>query len=129
MPMLPEHPYDGIVADLSAWMDEEVEATVDAMRGGYRNPFTADVTEQQKHAYYTRQVFTANPDGSIDYDKPNTQGRDTLLKTLGTQQYAQVLSTVMPKKGRRPLWESAEDELAVPEGQPPMPEDDGGGMS
>lgn len=118
MPPQPEHPFDGIADDLFDWMQGEVDYHVAALRGGYRAPFSAQVTEKDKLDYYRRQMFQTTPDGTIQYDKPNAQGRDQLLKTVGTQTYAEIWQTVKPKQGRNPMLE------LTGEANPPDEEED-----
>lgn len=115
-----KHPYDGVAQDLLDWMTTETDYYVEAMRGGYRAPFAAEVTEKQKHDYYSRKMFKAKPDGSIQYDQPNPEGRDELLKQLGTTGYAQVYDTVRPKQGRRPTIQDHVE--ATITGQPALPQ-------
>lgn len=114
-----EHPFDGIADDLFDWMNGEVAYHVEALRGGYRDPFSAPTSEKDKLDYYRRQMFQTAPDGTIQYDKPNPEGRDTLLKSYGTQTYAEIWDAVKPKRGMRPAIEAALD----PE-IPAMPEDE-----
>jgi hypothetical protein len=116
-----EHPYDAISADLQGWMDEEVNHQVEAMRGGYRTPFTAPLTERQKHAEFQRMMYEHLPDGTIQYDKPNKAGRDQVMQTYGVEGYAQVMDAVRPKPGRREaVAEEPEPDLLEPD----EPEDD-----
>lgn len=100
MPEPGQHPLDGVADDLLAWMNDEVDFYVDAIKGGYRAPFAAPAKEAEKLEFYRRQVFNPNPDGSPNFDSPNTMGRDTLLKRLGIQGYTKVLQAVMPKEGQ-----------------------------
>lgn len=116
-----EHPWDGISDDLFDWMQGEVSYYVEALRGGSRSPFSAPVSEQEKLEYYRRQMFQTKPDGTVEYDKPNKAGRDTLLKQLGTTAYAQVYETVRPKQGIRPSPSPEPDSLEAE--MPVMPED------
>lgn len=118
-----QHPLDDIADALFSWMNDEVGYYVDAFKGGYRAPGSAPVTEEQKRDYYRRQMFTANPDGSIDFSKPNGPGRDTLMKSLGVQGYANVFNEVKPKGGLRPPVEPNADPLAPQPEMPPMPEE------
>lgn len=114
MPEPTQHPFDGIADDLYDWMTGEVDYFVDAIKGGHRAPFAAPTKEAEKRVYYTRQVFNSNPDGSPNYDSPNTQGRDMLLKRLGTQGYAEVIREVMPKAGTPAPVEDEADPLNGP---------------
>ena len=81
------------------------------MRGGHTAPFGADITEREKRDYYARQMFQVAPNGDIQYDKPNAQGRDTLMKQLGVSGYSKVWEEIRPKQGRRPTPESNEPDL------------------
>ena len=102
MPEPAQHPLDGVADELLDWMTGEVEYYVDAIKGGHRAPFAAPVKEAEKVEFYQRQVYNTNPDGSINYDSPNTQGRDTLLKRLGIPGYTKVLQEVMPPASGQP---------------------------
>lgn len=117
-----DHPYDGIADSLFEWMQGEVEYYVEALRGGYRSPFTAPVSEKEKMDYYRRQMFQTDPDGTIHYDRPNAGGRDSLLKQFGPRTYASIWEAVRPKQGLRPPVEEQPDMLE--ETMPPMPEDE-----
>jgi hypothetical protein len=97
------HPWDLAAADLVHWLETEPDYYVEALKGGYRAPFSAAVSEAQKLDYYRRQAFMQNQDGTPDYGRPNQQGRDMLLQRLGTAGYSQVMSAVMPKKGLAPV--------------------------
>lgn len=90
-------------------MDGEVAYHTSALQQGYRAPFTAAVSEQDKRDYYRRQMFQQAPDGSIDYTKPNLAGRDQLLKTYGTASYAQIWNAVKPKQGLQPMLPEQDD--------------------
>ena len=109
---------DGIAEELWGWMDSEVQYYANALKGGPngRAPFAADANEVQKRDYFTRAMFTQNPDGTIDYSKPNAEGRSMVMQTYGPQQYAQIFETVRPKQGKRPVME-AEQEPDL--GEPP----------
>src|SRR4051794_38804023 len=108
MPEAP-HPYDGIAQDLYNWLEEQTTWAADALRGGYRAPFGADVSERDKLDYYRRQMYVAKPDGSVDYTQPNPEGRHTLLTRLGTAGYAQVYEATKPTQGRRLPVEAPEE--------------------
>lgn len=120
MPMEREHPLDGLSDELFDWMNGEVSYYVEALRGGYRSPFSAGVTEADKLDYWRRQLFQVAPDGTVQYDKPNAQGRDKLLKDHGLQTYVQVFNAVKPARGLRPPMPTGEE---VFEGTPPVPEE------
>jgi hypothetical protein len=116
-----EHPYDAIAQDLFSWQEDMVSWTTEAMRGGHRAPFSAATSEKEKQDYYRRQMFQQNPDGSINYEQPNPGGRDRMMKTLGVQGYAQVMNSIKPKAGLRPVSESEPSTLEA--STPMMPED------
>jgi hypothetical protein len=117
-----EHPFDGIAQDLQDWMTGEVNYYVEAMRGGYRSPFSADVSEKDKLDYYRRQMYVVKPDGAVQYDQPNAAGRDKLLKSVGVQAYAEIYDAVKPKAGLRSLPDTAQgDPFAA--NIPTMPEE------
>lgn len=124
MPREAEHPWDGLASDLYDWMEGMVTESVERIRGGHRSPFSASTTEAQKREYYQRQMYMVNPDGSIDFEKPNKAGRDALLKSVGTAAYAQIMQEVAPKQGRRPT--TIEERMADPMQAltQPMPEDE-----
>jgi hypothetical protein len=118
----PEHYLDGISDDLFDWMNQEVEYHVEAMRGGYRSPFSADVSSKELHDYWTRQMFKQTPDGVVHYDQPNEVGRAKVIQQKGIQSYAEIYDTVKPKAGiRSPVDTSGSDPLKA--NVPPMPED------
>jgi hypothetical protein len=104
------HPWDLAAADLTYWLENEPSYYVDALRAGYRTPFSADVTEQQKLDYYRRQIFMQNPDGTPNYSQPNTSGRDMLMKRVGVEGYTQIMSAVMPRQGLQPVEPDTSDD-------------------
>lgn len=106
---------DGIAEELFGWMDSEVSYYVDALKGGPngRAPFAAETSEAEKKAFYTRQMFQAGPDGSIQYDQPNAEGRAKLMQRVGPQSYAEIFEAVRPKQGRRPVIEPEEPDEEV----------------
>lgn len=93
-------------------MDSEVSYYVDALKGGPtgRAPFAANATQAELRDIYTRQMFTQAPDGTIQYDKPNAEGRAKLIQRIGPQKYAEVFDEVRPKAGRRPVLEPDPEE-------------------
>lgn len=115
------HPLDGVADDLFSWMEGEVDYYVGALQGNSRAPFSAQTSEKDKADYYRRQMFMTAPDGTIQYDKPNAQGRDRLLKSYGTRTYSEIWEAVRPKQGLRPPQEPEPDLLT--EEMPDMPED------
>lgn len=122
MPRPDAHPFDGIADDLFEWMNGEVEYHVEAMRGGHRTPFSAATSEKDKLEYYRSQMYKVDPDGTVRYDQPNPEGRDMLLKTYGTQKYAEIMSIVTPKNGMRAI-PAPEEPDPQDYAMPPMPED------
>src|SRR5678809_1794954 len=92
------HPWDLVAEDLKNWLETEPEYYIEQLKGGYRSPFSAGVSEQEKLDYYRRQVFMQHPDGTPDYTKPNHAGRDMLLKRVGSNGYTQSNGAVMPKR-------------------------------
>jgi hypothetical protein len=117
------HPFDAIASDLFDWMQGEVDYHVQAIQGGYRAPFSAETSEADKLEYYRRQVYKTKPNGDIEYESPNPEGRDKILKQYGTQAYAEIMNAVKPKQGIRPPIEPepASDPLAME--MPQMPEE------
>lgn len=109
--------YDGVASDLLDWLQGESKWYADQIRGGSNNrsPFAAETSEQDKADYYRRQMYQAAPDGTIQYDKPNTEGRNNLMQRLGVDGYTQVYNAVRPQAGKRAPVEP-EPEPEVPEG-------------
>jgi len=107
-----KHPFDEIADEVLTWLNEEPEYFIEALRGGHQTPFSADVSEAQKMDYYRRQVFMQNPDGSVDFTKPNGEGRDLLIKRVGIKGYTDIMSQVMPnsRNGIRQLPGLEEDD-------------------
>src|SRR5688500_6251129 len=110
-----KHPYDEVADEILDWLQTEPDYFIEALRGGKQTPFSADVSEAQKMDYYRRQVFQMNPDGSVDYSKPNGDGRDLLIKRVGIKGYTEIMSQIMPNSrqgGMRqlPLPSPEEDE-------------------
>jgi hypothetical protein len=99
MAKLPQHPFDSIADELSRWIHDEASWYSTALTEGYQTPFSADVSPVDKLAYYRRAMFKQNPDGTIDYNTPNTEGRDALYKRVTPEQYADIALAVSPGKG------------------------------
>jgi hypothetical protein len=111
MPRRAQHPFDSVADQTLEWIQETSDYAVEALRGGYRTPFSANITEAQKLDYYRRKLFAQNPDGSYDFSKPNLGERDKLLKKLGTKSYAEIMTTVLPHNGQsRPLPDDDEED-------------------
>lgn len=96
---LPEHPFDSVAQEIANWINTESSWYANALTEGYRAPFSAKVSESDKLAYYRRQMYQQNPDGTPDYTKPNPEGRAALYKRVGAQQYADIALAVSPGKG------------------------------
>jgi hypothetical protein len=79
---------DDVASDLAAWIDDTATQIALAMAPRGQQPFAAQMTEQQKLAYYTARLF--NPDGS-----PNMQGRTQELQRLGPEGFAGVYKAVI----------------------------------
>lgn len=93
-----QHPFDSIASEMTGWLNNESKWYADALVGGYQAPFAAQANESQKLDYYRRQMYTQNPDGTIDYTKPNATGRDQLMQRVGVDQYSQIAQAVGPGK-------------------------------
>lgn len=96
--MSKRHPWDEAADEVSQWLTESPAYYAEAMKGGYDAPFGAKTTEEQKLEYYKRQAFEQNMDGSPDFTKPNTAGRQMLIDRLGINGYTQVMAAIMPRK-------------------------------
>lgn len=111
-----EHPWDGVADDLFDWMEGEVQYHTEALRAGYRSPFSAQTSPQDQQDYFKRRWFQPKPDGSVDYGKPNAQGRDELMKMFGTKQYADIaieMKKLEAKAGRKAVDDFEEDEIMI----------------
>jgi len=110
---------EDVANDLALWIDQTATEVALAFAPG-RAPFAANLTEQQKLEFYSRQLFF--PDGS-----PNVQGRAQQVQRLGPEQFAQVYQAVVRA---HPEWKPPPSEpIAVPEewpGAPPMMPPPGG---
>jgi hypothetical protein len=124
---------EGVASDLLGWLTEESQYYANALRGGanQRSPFSGDASEKQKLEYYKSQMYEVAPDGTVQYDRPNKEGRKALMQRLGVDGYVAVYEAVRPKTGRRPAPEP-EPEAAMtapasmpspmqPPAQPPAP--------
>jgi hypothetical protein len=78
---------EDVANDLALWIDQTATEVALAFAPG-RAPFAANLTEQQKLDFYTRQLF--NPDGS-----PNVSGRAQQAARLGPEGFAQVYQAVV----------------------------------
>ena len=81
-----EHPLDGVADELAQWLESESKWYAGAIKGDYAAPFAAKASESEKLEYYRRQFYTQEPDGTINYEKPNLQGRQALIQRIGIDQ-------------------------------------------
>lgn len=109
------HPFDEAASEIANWIKDESAWYADALRGGYNAPFAAPVSEQEKLDYYRRQVFMTNPDGTPNYEQPNTQGREMLMKRLGIPGYTRVMAAALPRG--REVEQDSEELPEAPEGE------------
>jgi hypothetical protein len=100
-----------------------VDYHVQAIKGGYRAPFSAETSEAERLEYFRRQMYKTNPDGTFAFDQINPEGRDKVLKDYGTQKYAEIMSEVKPKQGIRPAPEMEPEADPLAAAIPQMPED------
>lgn len=80
--------YDLIAADLAQWLDTMSTSLAVAMSPQGIAPFAAPISEQQKLAYYSSQLF--NADGT-----PNDAGRNAELQRLGPIGFRTVYRAVI----------------------------------
>lgn len=90
------HPFDSVSDEILHWLDSESKYYVSALVGDYQSPFAAQVSEKDKLDYYRRQVYMINPDGTPNYEQPNKEGRDQLIKRVGIEGFATVMKAVGP---------------------------------
>lgn len=109
MPNLPQHPYDSVAEELARWINDEPSYYAQALTAGYRAPFSAKVSESDKLNYYKRMFYQTGQDGEVDYQKPNTEGRNQLLKRIGYDQYIQVAKAIAPGRGAQHLDEVSQE--------------------
>lgn len=93
-----QHPWDSISKELADWLTEDSKWLASAIRGEYASPFAAQTSEQEKLAYYRRQFYTQEPDGTINYEKPNLEGRQALIQRVGVDAYAEIAKAIGPGK-------------------------------
>lgn len=86
--MARENQLDLLVEDVGEWIESMADELVGSLTEGGATPFAADVSEADKLAYYTAQMF--NRDGS-----PNISGRSQVMLRLGPEGYQQVMQTVL----------------------------------
>jgi hypothetical protein len=108
------HPWDDAADSIIEWLENESEYYVEALKGGHAAPFSAPVNEAQKLDYYRRQVFATNPDGSVNPDQPNTEGREMLIKRLGIPGYTQVMAAVLGSRGSSPSDTESTEQADLP---------------
>lgn len=95
----PEHPWDSVADEVSRYIQEETEWTVQEILGEHRAPFAADISETDKLGFFRRQFYAQNPDGSPNYAVPNQEGRQNLYSRMRAQQYHDIAEAVGPKGG------------------------------
>jgi hypothetical protein len=119
---------DDIADDLALWIDQISTEVALAFAPG-RAPFSANVSEDQKLAFYRSRLF--NPDGS-----PNPQGRDAELQRLGSSGFTQVYKAVInrwpelriPTPEEMPALQVPEQWPGAPPGPPGAPPGLPGGL-
>ena len=117
--MADQNLYDSVAGDLLDWLQSESKWYADQMRSGSgKSPFAAETSEKEKLDYYRRQMYQVKPDGTVQYDKPNAQGRQALMQRVGIDGYTQIYNTVKPPgPGRREITDPEPvPEHPVPEG-------------
>jgi hypothetical protein len=80
--------YDLIAADLAEWLEDMSTQLAIAFSPQGIAPFAAPISEQQKLAYYSSQLF--NQDGT-----PNDNGRNAELQRLGPIGFRTVYRAVI----------------------------------
>jgi hypothetical protein len=80
--------YDLIAQDLAQWLDDMSTSLAVAFSPQGVAPFAAPISEQQKLAYYSSQLF--NADGT-----PNDAGRNAELQRLGPIGFRTVYRAVI----------------------------------
>lgn len=88
-----QHGYEQVSQDLADWIETRSDQMVEAMKEGGRAPFEAPMTAKEKLDFYTEKLF--NADGT-----PNTQGRQSLINTLGVGGYVRVSQVVNAAHGK-----------------------------
>lgn len=109
---------DDVANDLAIWIDQTASEVALAFAPA-RAPFSANITEEQKLAYYRNRLF--NPDGS-----PNVQGRNEEIARLGAEGFGRVYKAVVTrypelKIPSPPPIEVPQEWPAAPQGPPPGP--------
>lgn len=80
--------YDQLAQDLALWLEDMSDSLATALSPQGIAPFAAPISEQQKLAYYSSQLF--NADGT-----PNEQGRNAELLRLGPIGFRTVYRAVI----------------------------------
>jgi hypothetical protein len=80
--------YNQLAGDLAQWLDETSTALAVAFSPQGIAPFAAPISEPQKLAYYSSQLF--QPDGT-----PNDAGRNAELQRLGPIGFRTVYRAVI----------------------------------
>lgn len=97
------HLWDQVANELTTWLQVEPTYYADAIRGGGRAPFAANVSEADKREYYQRRLF--NPDGS-----PNQEGRAEIFKRVGPAGYTEIFHQVQAPEPVGPNLTAVQDE-------------------
>ena len=79
--------YDEIAQDVAVWLDE-ISTEIALGLAPARAPFSANITEEQKLAFYKTRLF--NADGS-----PNQAGRAEEIARLGAEGFGNVYQAVV----------------------------------
>lgn len=82
------NPIDILARNLAEWVLAESKQIADSIKGGINAPGAANLSEQQKLEYFSRQFF--NPDGS-----PNHEGRAKEMARLGPVAFAETYQEVL----------------------------------
>jgi len=89
------NPLDRLADELAEWADQVSTQVADSLLGGFAAPGAAQLSEQQKLEYYTRQLFDPAT------GQPNLQGRVQEMERLGPEGFAQVYAEVI---SHHPEW-------------------------
>lgn len=113
---MPEaNPLDVMAEELAEWADNISTRIAEGIKGGFNAPGAAQISERQKLAFYTRQMF--NADGT-----PNYQGRQQLMERLGADGFAEVFKDVTDARPELVPPEMPAGAALVPTGVPGVSE-------
>jgi hypothetical protein len=82
------HILDQVAEDLADWIEEQAQSIVGAVTEGGVAPFSANLSSEERLAYYRRQFFL--PDGT-----PNVEGRAQEMERLGLEGFTKAMRAVM----------------------------------